>query len=434
MLSSVTDDLGTFASDYDTIVDLLMTDYTAAATELDAVRTTSSTALTAHKTEYNEELAKLAEGHTVHVPIATGFLNELGATELARINEKFAASLTTQLQQLVDRGLYSSAVTVDITARNTRDHNEEIAALNDRLNREKWENQHRLYDQQQNMRDRTLAGADRIHGVEQEIHARHVGEITSRFGLQQNARDRTLTGLDRLHSVKQEVYRYQATQITGLYQLLQTTRDRTLNAKTSLYGLREANARFNIEVKTRLHDSGQAIQRLLVEEAARLNQLRVAITQWKASQRDRLLEQVQQIESQHLAGLDKQHAAQQDISRVAMSERDQLLGQLQDAVKGILNGKERYSALTMQNASTLADHKHRIILERMNTAATRLEGQRKMNTENLQLMKYMLDERNGLLMGLYGFVKDREDVGPSINDLTKMIAGLGDSGGGWVSP
>ena len=90
----------------------------------------------------------LTGDYDAHALLARGFLDDLGTTELARINEHFAATLSQQLSDLTDRGLYSSAVVTDITARNTRDKDEQIQALNDRLAREKLANQHQLYGQQ----------------------------------------------------------------------------------------------------------------------------------------------------------------------------------------------------------------------------------------------------------------------------------------------
>jgi len=94
----------------------------------------------------NDAIAdRLPLEYDTHKDAATGYLDGLGQSELARINELFDATLSTQLQDLMEKGLYSSAVAVDIKARNARDRNEEIVALNDRLNREKLENAHRLY-------------------------------------------------------------------------------------------------------------------------------------------------------------------------------------------------------------------------------------------------------------------------------------------------
>lgn len=85
--------------------------------------------------------------YDVHKETAINYLTNLGQTELARINEAFAASLATQLQDLTNRGFYSSALVADIRARNIRDRDEQIQALNDRLMREKLENEHQLYQQ-----------------------------------------------------------------------------------------------------------------------------------------------------------------------------------------------------------------------------------------------------------------------------------------------
>ena len=210
-------------------------------------------------------LALLESDYIEHGALTRGFLTDLGATELARINEKFAASLATQTQQLVDRGLSSSAVITDITARNTRDKNEAIAELNDRLNREKLTNQHTLYGQQVNMRTQTLDGKN------------------------------------RLHALAQEVLRYRQAQ-------------------------------------------------------------------------------------------------------------------------------------TMGDAQAETSHRSKAITEMMGISMARLQGLQGQHADGMKLMAYQLDERNKLLVGLYGFVERREDVGPSIDDLAKICTSLGDSGGGWVSP
>jgi len=170
--------------------------------------------------------------YAIHAEKASGYLTGLGQTELARINEEFAASLSVQLQDLIGRGLYSSAVAADIKARNARDKSEQITALNDRLNREKLEDSHRLY--------------------------------------------------------------------------------------------------------------GQRVQ--------------------------------------------------------------------------------------------LSEFQHTMIQAKMQSKLTRLEGWKSVHESNMALMKYQLDVRNNLLVGLYSFVERREDVGPEWKDMASMIAGLGDSAGGWLTP
>jgi hypothetical protein len=124
---------------------------------VDAAMTNFSSAVAAFNVNYAGLSALLASDFTTHQSLTRGLLTGLGATELARINEKYGSSLATQKQQLVDRGFYSSSIVTDITARNTREKNEAVTELNDKLNREKLANEHTLYGQQYQMR---LGGLD----------------------------------------------------------------------------------------------------------------------------------------------------------------------------------------------------------------------------------------------------------------------------------
>ena len=394
--------LGIVAVDIGDVLTAIADDYTA----LEEALTHPTTGLIAlgeslfasHKTDYNTVLGTLQTDHEGNVTDATAFLTDLGATELARINEKFAASLSTQLQQLVDQGLYSSAVAADITARNTRDKNEEIVALNDRLNREKFENQHRLYEQQVTMRQGTMAGKDHVHGLEQEL------------------------------------LRYEAQQLLGLHGLEQTVRDRTMSGKQALYAIRDAFDRFTVDVKTKLYTEGQAMRRTLLEEAARLDTIQQNVIGWKTAQRVLLYNQKQTIVTQNLEGLAQEHSAQQSVFGAAIAERDTLLGQAQETVRGVVAGKAQYAGLTSQNASILVGQRHSMIAEQMNETFARRDGGQKKHDEDMALMAYQLKERNELLIGLFGFVERRDDVGPDIKDLSTVVTSLGDAGGGWLTP
>ncbi len=174
----------------------------------------------------------LALDYSVHKDATEALLTGLGTTELSRINEAFASSLSIQIQDLITTGLYTSDVRTDKTAKNTRDKNEAIAELNDRLNREKLTNKHTLYG---------------------------------------------------------------------------------------------------------------------------------------------------------------------------------------------------------QNVS-LSEFKNAAIAAKMNAYVTRLDGWKSVHADDMKLMAYQLDTQNNLLIGLYSFVERREDVAPDWRDLSTMIAGLGDSAGGWLTP
>jgi len=326
LLTGLNTNVNTYVSEIEAILALLDADYTAVEADLEAIKTTAGTLVNTFAGDYQAVLNYLESDYTVHDMRSRGFLNDLGTTERARINEESSARLSVQMQMLVSKGLYMSTIPVDVTQRNFRDRDENIQSLNDRLMREQLENQHRLYQQQFGMRTRMLDGISQVHGV------------------------------------RQDVLRYQASLITGTYELLQNIRNRILAGKQAVLAARDANVRLGIQVNSTL------------------------------------------------------------------------LEQLQSALTSVLGGKERFSNLLMQNANILSEHKHRAIVERMNTAAQRLDGWKSVAAENMKLMMYQLDERNKLLIGLYGFVERREDQAPEWADMTKMISGLADSGGGWLTP
>ena len=355
LVDTLLEDYGTYVTDFSAILDLLPDDYTDYETDfsatLDVLPTeynTYDTAFSApldllsgdyddYNTAFSAALDVLPDEYDTHTFISRDFLIGLGGTELARINEQFDATLAVQTQQLVDQGLYTSAVLADITARNTRDRNEEIAKLNDRLNREKLDNQHKLFEQQVSMRGRTIDGKDRLYDRQQSLRDRTINGTDSLYGQQQSMRGRTLEGTDKLYD-RQIAMRHGA-----------------MNGEDKLY--------------------------------------------------DR------QIAMRHgtMDGEDRLHGLKQELLRYRVAQE-------------------------LQNAEAIVEHKHKAVVELMNTYQARLAGLQGMHADNMKLMAYQLDERNKALIGLYGFVERREDAYPEFSELTKICTSLGDSGGGWVTP
>lgn len=398
LLATALANVNEFTNEIKALLNSLNSDYANIETELNGLLQQALALVDAHAIDYNAILALLTTDYASHSALANGFLIGLGTTELARITEQAQSAYSQQVQDLISNGLYTSVVALDIRERNWRDRDEQIQLQNDRLMREKLENQHRLYEQQVGVRSRTLDGKDRIH------------------------------------SVRQEILRYHATLITQTYSLLQDTRNRTLQGRQAILGAQDANTRLAIDVESGLYAKLQEVRVRLIEGLDRVYQLRDALAKWKNGEETQLYEQLQRLQSQHLSGIDRQHALRQEVSRIGMSQRDSLLQQVQTALQGLLSGKERYSSLIMQQASQLADHKHRAIIERMNTSVQRLQGLAQTHDQNRQLMAYQLDERNKLLVGLYSFVQERNDIGPEWENMAKMVASLGDTGGGWMTP
>ena len=330
-------DYGTYADEFNVVLDLLPTDYDTHVAdfggELDLLPTNYAT----HTTAFNDVLDLLPTDHATHSAAAAGYLVNLGTTELARINEAFAATLAVQLQSLMDRGMSSSDIIDEITERNARDRDEQVGALNDRLSREHLENQHRVYEQQVAVRNRTLDGRDRL------------------FDRQTTMRSKILDGKDRLFN-----------QQTAM-------RSKTLDGKGHLFDQQTTMRSKSLDGE------------------------------------DRLYERQAEMRNRTLAGKDRLQGLRQEILRYRVAQ-------------------------TMQNAEAELTHKHRAVAELMSVYAARLQGLQGKHAENMTLMAYQLDERNKLLIGLYGFVEGRDDIGPEFSQLTQLATSLGDAGGGWVTP
>jgi hypothetical protein len=397
-MSKVQVNVDSYVVEVEKILVLLNSDYAKVETDLGLIKSTSGTLGDGYSSSYSAILSAIEGEYSAHASEARGFLVNLGATELARINEQFASNLSVQMQQLVSRGLSTSIMPVDVTARNQRDRDEQIQALNDRLNREKLDNQHKLYEQQSAMRARLLEGTD------------------------------------RKHAVQQEVLRYQASLVSGVFTLLNDARNRVLAGKQAVFAANDANLKYGIEVSSNMYGKLQEIRQKTIESLDRVYQLQDIFAKWKEEDTVRRYEQLQKIEAQYLDVIQRQNSEKQEVIKVQITEKDALLAQLQSALTALMSGKERYATLLMQNSNTLAEHKHRAIVELMNTSVQRLEGWKLIAEQETKLMAYQLDERNKLLVGLYAFVERRDDVAPEWKDMAQMIAGLGDSGGGWLSP
>jgi hypothetical protein len=229
----------------------------SAESEMDlalASGTAAGAIVAAQLADYLLKLATLEGIYDTHEATAEAFLVDLGATELARINEQFDSALAKNLQAITDRGLYSSAIVTAITARIERERSEAITILNDRLALQKLENEHKLFAQEM------------------------------------------------------------------------------------------------------------------------------------------------------------------------------------DTLGMVLDGKLKNAAAQFQYGQYLVEVRSKCALTVMEARLKRSQGRMEVRDKENALMAYQLDARNQLIVGLFGFVERRSDEGPSIEDMTRLITGLGDAGGGWVTP
>lgn len=252
VLAREQDNLAAFLSAYEAELAKLETSYGIHLTSVRALMTTSGTNAAGCAVDLQKQLNYLASDFATHETTATNYLVNLGSTELARINEQYADSLAAELQQLTDRGFYSSQMVSDVTARNTRERNEAIAELNDKLAREKLDNEHKLYEQKVAMRARTIDGLDRIQQL-RDVLQQWLTENEYKLQAElDNLRVKIAEGHDRRHSVQQEVERNEAGQLDKELSEQQSALGGFLDGKQKHIGMTLDNSKYQVDARSKL--------------------------------------------------------------------------------------------------------------------------------------------------------------------------------------
>jgi len=122
------------------------------------------------------------------------------------------------------------------------------------------------------------------------------------------------------------------------------------------------------------------------------------------------------------------------LNREKLANQHQLYGQQFSMRGAVTQGAAQRTQIQMAKGEWLVRNHQSLLATKIQTrlaqAQSRLEGQSRENA----VMAYQLDHRTNLGVGLFGFVERREDAYPSLDSITKLVAGLGDAGGGWVAP
>lgn len=216
-------------------------------------------ALTRFIDETSGLAATLLADFTSHETTATAFLTSLGTTELARINEKYDNLLASNNQSLANRGFYSSAITTQMETQVERERNEAIGELNDRLNREKFENQHRLYEQKYRMRLGTLDVSFRaLQGAVEVLNARLAhGQWASRIRhevatLSINAKLALLGLREKYYQFLLQSLDWQTDRRMKIYDALFKTRLEGMRLRQSVAGLHSELIRYKLDSRNQL--------------------------------------------------------------------------------------------------------------------------------------------------------------------------------------
>ncbi len=394
-LLALVDDAGTTFLAYQTQAEAIMTtiggEYTALNSTIGGLLDSLDTAVGSHQTTHAGLVALFLTDYTTHASTSRALLVDLGVTELARINELFDSTLATNLQNLTNRGMYSSALVTQVTVRNARERNEAIITLNDRLAREQVTQEHQLYGEQSTVRSRQVQG---------EEYQFQMTEMANKWRAQ---------WAERLYNQSIETQKI----YLGVRESLRVAQNQFI---TQEMAVKEKVVAWRLNTKQAVLDGKHQVF-----------MIRDAINKWKANSEFQLAAALRTIRGAQMDIYTKDLAASMDIEQFAAKARESIVDKLNDYILEHANGTAKYAAMTTQNGQFLANVKQQTVVNAMKTRFEYTDGLDVANKAQMSLYKYQLDTRNNLAIGLFDFMEKRTDSYPEINKMGEIALGLGDA-------
>lgn len=354
-------------------------------TQLDAM----DAAIAGHEVTYDGLLALLTTDYDTHAGLTRGYLSDLGTTELARINELFDNLLASARQNLTDRGFYSSALVTQTDARVERERSEAITTLNDRLNREKVDHEHKLYAELTSVRDKSLAGEQYVHSLD-DAAIKYRAEWTLR--LHQQTVEFKKTVLDMRDNLRQAKNQFIA-QEQGV--------------RTSVFGW------------------GQDARKAVADGKDQVYQLRQAVIRWKSDSEFKLAAELRSIRDATGDLYKTELDARNGADAFAAGIREKILTLLNGYIAQYASGLNTYAQTNLANGQFLANVRENVIADIMKARFQYTTGLTQAQAKQHELHKFQLDSRNNLATALFRFMGDRKWEKPELQEFAQMVLTVG---------
>jgi len=112
-----------------------------------------------------------------------------------------------------------------------------------------------------------------------------------------------------------------------------------------------------------------------------------------------------------------------------------LLSHALASVQAVIAGHAQAIQLRQANGEFLTNGTYRLAALLLENKLNNLRLKKDQNAAEMELMKYQADASNNLIVGLFGFQEKREDIHPTLDQITQIVSQLGDRGStSWVSP
>jgi hypothetical protein len=442
----------------------LASDYVDHAAKINQLILDAQTRFNARDTALGALTTNLRSDFTTHSGLATSFLDGLGATETARINEQFDNLRASNYQALTARGFYSSAMIAQMEAQVERERSEALTALNDRLNREKWENQHRLYEQQRGMRGVEIDVTQQLAGLEQQTIHPLTGAADALQARQQASRGAQIGLTQQSASMEQQVIQSQTESTDRLFARQLEMYGLNVGVVQQFGGLQQQSIQFRTEATDRVNARALEIGRLSLQARQETERIRTELSRLKVGVTETFTRVFTDIKSQVVGGLTQLQQARIAVSRGQAEDLNRIFTQLAEVSGRALAGEDRFAGLDAQlsqqqqqilatieelkqswartrgdllatginvrgesariDASVRQAYYDVLLRQRAEAADSRLRAA----FGKAEMLGRHIDQSIGVATALFGFVERREDSYPGLGAMAQVAASLGESG------
>lgn len=420
--SNATNTLNAHDTSIGTLLNSVLTDYESLDASINTLLDTSDTQLTVRNNGYDTIFANLVEEYSTHSTTSTGYLTGLGTTELARINEVYDNQLAKRKQDLVDRGMYSSTLFSPIETQIERERDERIAALNDQLNRERLENEHKLYGQQTDLRGKQLQAADSKMQVQTDLLRYRATTLSQLFEQLQSVRDRTINVKTQVYNLKQAVYNFQVEVKGNMASRLQDARNLYKDGLDHIYQLRDANSRLLVEVEERLYAEVLDVKTRLSDQVEKKYAAQQEASQNQIDNKNTIYSQLLESVLRTMEGIEKQHSVSQDVEQRKAAIRDSLISQLVTVIGTVADGIHQKHAASQETHRARASAYDGILARYQHVTDMALEYLQAPQSVKQSIQELKLKHRDGLYDHVQGDIQTILDSQQKYSELKMQNA------------
>lgn len=122
------------------------------------------------------------------------------------------------------------------------------------------------------------------------------------------------------------------------------------------------------------------------------------------------------------------------LSREKIDHEHKLFAELMDTKRAEIAGRTTFSAAMLQKGQFVISSRNQLISMLLQGRMEKANARLGVRDREEKAMMFQIDKYNETVIGLHAMQERREDVGPDIASIGKLVAGIADSGGGWLSP